>query len=98
MPEAKARTAPELRNTERGTPLAGDGEGARIDLGGVLGWSGDGSELFKNVLDHPKLLPYYTELLGSGYRMDHMPFVIAQDEGSEGFALHGGTIDVSSGK
>ena len=32
-----------------------------------------------------------------GYRMDHLPFVIAQDKGAEGFQLHGGTIDCSSG-
>jgi len=30
MPEAKARTEPELKNAERGTPLSGGGEGARI--------------------------------------------------------------------
>lgn len=30
--------------------------------------------------------------------MDHMPFVIAQDAGSEGFALHGGTVDCRSGE
>jgi hypothetical protein len=30
--------------------------------------------------------------------MDHLPFVIAQDIGAEGFQLHGGTIDCSSGE
>ncbi len=30
--------------------------------------------------------------------MDHLPFVIAQDKGAEGFQLHGGTIDCSSGE
>ena len=30
--------------------------------------------------------------------MDHIPFVIAQDKGGEGFQLHGGTVDCSSGQ
>jgi len=29
--------------------------------------------------------------------MDHMPFVIAGNKGAEGFQLHGGTIDCTSG-
>ena len=36
-------------------------------------------------------------ILGKGYRMDHLPMVLAQNKGSEGFQLHGGTIDCSSG-
>ena len=69
----------------------------RIDLGGVLQW-GEQSKFFHSVLDHPKLVPYYHEFCGKGYRMDHMPFCIVQNKGSEGFNLHGGTIDVSSGE
>jgi len=30
--------------------------------------------------------------------MDHLPFVIAQDKGGEGFQLHGGTVDCTSGE
>lgn len=30
--------------------------------------------------------------------MDHLPFVIAQDHGAEGFQLHGGTVDCTSGQ
>jgi hypothetical protein len=30
--------------------------------------------------------------------MDHLPLVIAQDTGAEGFQLHGGTVDCSSGE
>ena len=29
--------------------------------------------------------------------MDHSPFVILQERGSEGFSLHGGTVDCASG-
>ena len=71
----KSREDSELKNTKKGTPLYG---GARKDLGGLLGWSGNDSFHFKKVLDHPTLRPYYHEFLGKGYRMDHFPFVIAQ--------------------
>lgn len=86
-----------LRNTKQGSAMSGDGETGRLDLGGILEW-GDDSSFFRSVLAHPTLVPYYNLLLGKGYRMDHLPFVIAQNQGSEGFALHGGMVDVSSGE
>jgi len=98
MPSSKERLDPAIRNTKATSALAGDGDKGRIDLGGLLAWEGEGSGMFKDVLDHPKLVPYFHELIGPGYRMDHMPFLIAQNKGSEGFSLHGGTIDVGSGK
>ena len=42
------------------------------------------------VLAHPRLVPYYRALCGEGYRLDHQPLLIAQDQDSEGFHLHGG--------
>lgn len=85
-----------LRNAAKGTPLYGSGPG-RKDLGQVFEWGPD-SAVFKSILAHPRLVPYFHGLLGKGYRMDHLPFVIAQDIGSEGFKLHGGTVDCSSGE
>lgn len=95
--DAQERTHSAVRNTQKGTPLAGDGVGGRQDLGGVLEWGAE-STFFRSVLDHPKLIPYFTELLGEGYRMDHLPFAILQNRGSEGFSLHGGTVDCESGQ
>jgi len=79
------RSDPELRNTDPGSSesFAGTGPG-RKELGRVLQWGYEDSNVFKSILAHPKLLPYYNTLLGKGYRMDHLPFVIAQDEGGEG--------------
>ena len=94
-----------LRNAKEGTKMYGTGPG-RKDLGGVLEWnndddnddnSNDDSRVFQSILAHPKLVPLFTGILGKGYRMDHLPFVLAQDEGAEGFQLHGGTIDCTSG-
>lgn len=85
-----------LRNAKEGTALYGSGPG-RKDMGRVLEW-GEESKVFKSVLAHPKLVPYFHGLLGKGYRLDHLPFIIAQDIGGEGFQLHGGTIDCTSGE
>lgn len=93
---AKERKNNILRNTKEGTPLAGNGTTGRKDLGGILEWTD--TDVFKSILDHPKLIPYFHEFCGEGYRMDHSPFIIIQDEGAEGFALHGGSIDVLSGE
>jgi ectoine hydroxylase-related dioxygenase (phytanoyl-CoA dioxygenase family) len=84
-----------LRNAVKGTQLYGSGPG-RKDLGQVLEWGQD-SKVFKSMLAHPRLVPLFHGILGKGYRMDHLPFVLAQDKGAEGFQLHGGTVDCTSG-
>ena len=88
------RSDPALRNTVAGTAFSGVGH--RKDLGGVLEWGTD-SRIFKSILAHPKLLPYFHTFLGKGFRMDHLPFCIIQDSDSEGFQLHGGSIDCTTG-
>jgi len=85
-----------LRNVNRVDSPSMAGSGARKDLGGILEWGND-SRVFRSILDHPKLKPYFHLLVGRGYRLDHLPFVIAQDAGSEGFSLHGGTVDIANG-
>lgn len=84
-----------LRNAVQGTNFFGEGPG-RMDLGQVLEW-GEESRVFKSILAHPRLLPLFHGVLGKGYRMDHLPLVLAQNKGSEGFSLHGGTVDCVSG-
>jgi ectoine hydroxylase-related dioxygenase (phytanoyl-CoA dioxygenase family) len=85
-----------LRNAVKGSMLYGTGPG-RKDLGQVLEWSKD-SLVFKSILAHTRLVPIFHGILGLGYHMDHLPFVIAQDEGAEGFQLHGGTVDCATGE
>lgn len=91
----RSEDKPSLRNAVKGTKFYGSGTG-RKDLGGVLEWGPD-SKIFKSILAHPRLVPLFHGLLGKGYRMDHLPFIIAQDKGAEGFQLHGGTVDCNSG-
>ncbi|CAE8635309.1 unnamed protein product [Polarella glacialis] len=90
--DVKERTDPELRNTRAQTPLAGDGKAGRRDLGGMLSWPKPHCKPFQELLAHPRLIPYLVELLGPGYRMDHLPLLISQLQGSEGFQLHGGPL------
>jgi ectoine hydroxylase-related dioxygenase (phytanoyl-CoA dioxygenase family) len=86
-----------LRNAVMGTKFAGNGPG-RMDLGRCLEWDGDESRVFKSILAHPRLVPLFHGILGKGYRMDHLPMILAQNKGSEGFQLHGGTIDCTTGE
>ncbi|KAL3920593.1 MAG: hypothetical protein SGILL_003186 [Bacillariaceae sp.] len=86
-----------LRNAKQGTKFYGDGPG-RMDLGGCLEWGAMESKVFQSILAHPRLVPLFHGILGKGYRMDHLPLVLAQNKGSEGFQLHGGTIDCGSGE
>jgi len=84
------RSDGQLRNAVKGSPLYGSGPG-RKDLGQVLEW-GEESKVFKSILAHPRLVPLFHGILGPGYHMDHLPFVLAQDKGGEGFQLHGGEV------
>jgi len=86
-----------LRNAVPGSRMYGTGPG-RQDLGRVLEWGATDSRVFQSILAHPRLVPLFHGILGMGYRMDHLPFVIAQNQGAEGFQLHGGTIDCTSGE
>lgn len=94
--ESKERQG-ELRNTTPGTPLAGDGTTGRVELGGMLGWPQPHCKPFRQLLAHPGLVPYLTELCGPGYRLDHLPLLISQRKGSEGFRLHGGPLPTTGG-
>ena len=76
-----------------GDPLAGDGATGREDLGGMLSWENGDAEVFRSVLNHPTLVPYYHALVGKGYRMDHLPLMIQQRTGADGFVFHGGRMN-----
>jgi hypothetical protein len=95
--EMVERSDDELRNAKVGSRFFGKGPG-RMDLGRCLEWGGKDSKVFQSILAHPRLVPIYHGILGKGYRMDHLPMVLAQNIGSEGFQLHGGTVDCTSGE
>lgn len=95
--EAVPRSDGALRNAIPGSPMYGSGP-PRLDLGGIFEWGEVESTVFKSILAHPRLVPLFHGLLGKGYRLDHIPIVLMNNRGGEGFQLHGGTVDCTSGE
>lgn len=91
----KPREIAELKNAKAGTTMSSTG--SRQDLGGMLGWQGESGATFRRLLCHRNVTPYLIELCGEGYRLDHHPIVLLQDNDSEGFSLHGGPISGHDG-
>ena len=60
---------------------------------GMLAWERPWCEPFRELMVQPHLKPYLAELLGSGYRLDHGPLLIAMDKGNGGHLLHGGAVE-----
>jgi ectoine hydroxylase-related dioxygenase (phytanoyl-CoA dioxygenase family) len=54
-------------------------------FGGFLTWD----QCFRDLIDHPRILPYLKEMLGSALRLDHA-YGIKMRAGSPGLNLHGG--------
>jgi len=65
------------------------GRQGRGDLGEMLTWPKPWCQPFRELLVHPQIVPHLLELLGDGFRLDHL-YGIVMAEGTEGFTLHGG--------
>ena len=67
------------------------GEKGRLEAGlSLLHLAHPWCEPFRQLLAHPRLVPYLHELIGTGFRLDHGPGLIAMEQGCEGHVLHGG--------
>ena len=77
----------ELSTAKDASALKGDF--GRGELGKMLHWDEPWCNPFREMLVHPRIVPYLNEILGKGFRMDHQMFLIWMDKGSEGFRLHG---------
>ena len=58
---------------------------------GMLEWEKPFCQPFRDLLCHPKIIPYLNTMMGPGWKMDHSPFMLCGGEGSTGLTLHGGT-------
>lgn len=56
---------------------------------GMLTWEHPWCDPFRELLAHPKSIPYLNTMLGRGWRMDHEPFMLCGGAGAEGLRLHG---------
>ncbi len=73
-------------NTGGSRTLAGHPRGY---FDGMLAWDHPWCEPFRELLVHPKAIPYLDALHGRGWRMDHSPFALFTEAGAEGLILHG---------
>merc|ERR1711871_77197 len=89
-PRFKERPA-DLRNSKLHS-FQGDGVTGRKDAGDMLMWDKPHCDPFRSLLAHPSLVPLLNMLLGDGYRLDHLPLLIRQQKGAEGFDFHGGAV------
>jgi len=64
-------------------------EQGRGDIGGMLTWPKPWCQPFRDLLVHPSTTPVMLELLGDGFRLDHL-YGILMTAGTEGHVLHGG--------
>ena len=63
---------------------------------GMLEWPTADAQPFRELLAHPKVVPYLNTILGRGWRMDHSPFLLTSTAGFEGqvgggMSVHGST-------
>jgi phytanoyl-CoA dioxygenase PhyH len=57
---------------------------------GMLTWDHPWCDPFRELLAHPKAVPYLDTIHGRGWRMDHSPFLLQSTAGAEGLILHDG--------
>ena len=72
----------------QGRPLEGRFSPFR-HYSGMLTWELPWCQPFRNLLAHPKLIPYLNTLMGRGWKLDHGVDVLSSTAGCEGLKLHG---------
>jgi Phytanoyl-CoA dioxygenase (PhyH) len=58
---------------------------------GMLNWPKPWCQPYREIIAHPKAVPYLNTMYGRGWKLDHEPFILTADIGSEGLAFHGST-------
>lgn len=89
--DANAEEIEDDRNVNTGGSSTLGGDRKRQSLAGLLTFEQPWCQPFRDLLAHPKLLPYLNTMLAPGWRMDHAPMVFIAGKGAEGLILHGMT-------
>ena len=72
------------------------GTSRRNDMGDMLAWERPWCEPFRKLLVHPTVKPVLEGILGTGYRLDHGPGLIAMDAGGTFQRLNPGSAMIRS--
>ncbi|MCY3902173.1 MAG: phytanoyl-CoA dioxygenase family protein [Caldilineaceae bacterium] len=83
LPDAELAELNRLMDSQTLAPPGDDTLSARF--GGFLAWG----EVYRDLLDHDRIMPYLKTVLGDGFRLDHY-YGIYMREGTESLRLHGG--------
>jgi ectoine hydroxylase-related dioxygenase (phytanoyl-CoA dioxygenase family) len=86
--DANADRRTELEDATHGSPvLAGS---PRCQYWNTIEWPEPWCRPFRNLIAHPRLVPYLDALLGRGWHLDHNPEVFEFAPGAQGHSLHFG--------
>jgi hypothetical protein len=66
-----------------------EGTHLRGHYAGMLTWDQPWCQPFRDILAHPKLVPYLNTFFGRGWKLDHSPDILTATKGAEGLNLHG---------
>jgi hypothetical protein len=78
----------ELSGDWRGRPFEGKCAPFR-HYEGMLTWPQPWCQPFRDLLAHPKIIPYLNTLFGRGWKLDHGVDVLIAEAGCEGLKIHG---------
>ncbi len=76
-------------NVETGGRM--DDRNKRGQFSGMLTWEQPFCQPFRDLLAHPKLVPYLDTLFGRGWKLDHAPLILTSKADAEGLRIHGAT-------
>ena len=65
----------------------------------MLTWDHPWCQPFRDILAHPRLVPYLNTFFGRGWKLDHSPDILTATRGAEGLNLHGdGQVDFNGSR
>lgn len=83
------------KRIDRGRREQGDGKIVQGEFApffhqmGALTWEQPWCQPFRDLLAHPKVIPYLNTLMGRGWKLDHNIEVLTAKAGCQGLPLHG---------
>ena len=73
------------------------GKASNHGCGGMLTWPQPWCQPFRDLLAHPRAIPYLNTIFGRGWKLDHRPGCIMARKGKGGHGLHGNTSRIFDG-